>query len=89
MSTEHSDPVSRPGKVDSGDTVLDFKEQERERGITISSAAITMVWRGHQLNYIDTPGHVDFTMEVESALAVLDSGILVVDGSAGSFVCGE
>ena len=62
---------------------MDHLDQERDRGITITSAAITFPWRSHQINLIDTPGHVDFTMEVERSMVVLDSGIVVLDGSAG------
>jgi elongation factor G len=73
----------RLGSVDEGTTVTDFMPQERERGITIQSAAITSTWRDHQINLIDTPGHIDFTAEVQRSLRVLDGGIVVFDGVAG------
>lgn len=63
------------GEVDSGDTVTDYMPQERERGITITSASITFPWKKHKINLLDTPGHVDFTIEVERCLNVLDSAI--------------
>jgi elongation factor G len=71
------------GDVDDGTTVMDFMDQERERGITISSAATTCYWLEHRINIIDTPGHVDFTAEVERSLRVLDGGVVVFDSVAG------
>jgi elongation factor G len=73
----------RMGDVDDGTTVTDWMEQERERGITITAAAITCFWRGHQINIIDTPGHIDFTAEVQRSLHVLDGGLVVFDAVAG------
>ncbi len=73
----------RLGSVDEGTTVTDWMDQERERGITIVSAAVTTSWKGHQINIIDTPGHIDFTAEVQRSLRVLDGGIVVFDGVQG------
>ncbi len=71
------------GEVDAGTATMDWMEQERERGITITSAVITTSWRGHTLNLVDTPGHVDFTAEVQRSLRVLDGAIVVICGVAG------
>jgi len=71
------------GSVDDGTTITDWMDQERERGITIVSAAITTQWRKHQINIIDTPGHIDFTAEVQRALRILDGSVVVFDGVHG------
>ncbi|MCH8224392.1 MAG: elongation factor G [Chloroflexi bacterium] len=75
--------IRRVGGVDEGTTTMDWMPQERERGITITAAATTTYWREHRVNIIDTPGHVDFTAEVERSLRVLDGGIVVLDAVAG------
>jgi elongation factor G len=75
--------VHRIGEVHEGAATTDYMDQERERGITITAAAVTSEWRGHQINLIDTPGHIDFTAEVQRSLRVLDGGVVVFDGVAG------
>ncbi|HRE49204.1 MAG TPA: elongation factor G [Aggregatilineales bacterium] len=75
--------VHKIGEVHEGAATTDYMDQERERGITITAAAVTSSWNGHQINLIDTPGHIDFTAEVQRSLRVLDGGVVVFDGVAG------
>jgi elongation factor G len=75
--------VHRIGEVHDGAATTDYMDQERERGITITAAAVTSSWRDYQINLIDTPGHIDFTAEVQRSLRVLDGGVVVFDGVAG------
>src|SRR5579871_6121942 len=86
-TTEHvlyySGAIHRLGSVDGGDTETDFDVEEQERGITIYSACVPFQWRNHTLNLIDTPGHVDFTAEVERSLRVLDGCVCVFDAQKG------
>lgn len=73
----------RIGSVDDGTTITDWMDQERERGITIVSAAVSAEWKGYQINIIDTPGHIDFTAEVQRSLRVLDGGVIIFDAVQG------
>lgn len=75
--------IKNMGEVHHGNTVTDYMEQERQRGITITSAAVTFNWKDYRFNLIDTPGHIDFTMQVEQTLQILDGAIIVLDGTAG------
>lgn len=79
----HTGKTYRIGNVDDGTTVTDWMDQERERGITIVSAAVSAEWKGYQINVIDTPGHIDFTAEVQRSLRVLDGGVVVFDAVQG------
>ena len=74
----YSGKIHKIGEIDDGAATMDFMQQEQERGITIASAAITTTWKDYQINIIDTPGHVDFTAEVERSLRVLDGAIAVI-----------
>ena len=71
------------GEVHDGNTTTDYMEQERERGITITSAAVTCEWKDHRINIIDTPGHIDFNIEVNRSLRVLDGAMFIIEGVAG------
>lgn len=79
----YSGKTQTVGEVHHGNTVTDFLVQERERGITICSAAVTLPWENHRINLLDTPGHIDFTMEVEQSLGAVDGVVIILDSSSG------
>ena len=79
----HTKKIHKIGETHDGASQMDWMEQEKERGITITSAATTAYWKGYRFNIIDTPGHVDFTVEVQRSLRVLDGAVLLLDSNAG------